>query len=280
MADITSFNSLLKAIDNGTAFSSAKKTLTNVLSNNGSLVGSTSKQSKDLRLIISPAGATAQQLKPKLPSLSNIMNNPIGTCSTTTGVPTGSGFYSGILAPLMMTNGVLFPFSPTVSFTQNVDYNIVGGGLVYTNQDYYAYQKTPNVQIAISGKFTVQNQYEGLYMLAVIQFFRTVSKMNFGEAASTSGQAGQPPPILILNGFGTYMFNKLPCILTSHSFDYNEDIDTIDVTDPTGGITKLPSVLSLQLTLIVQQTPYNMSHEFNLEAFKSGALIKSGGGWI
>ena len=76
------------------------------------------------------------------------------------------------------------------------------------------------------------------------------------------------------------MFNNLPCILTAHSFDYDGQVDTVDVPDPSGGLTKLPSLLTLTINLTVQQTPYNMSNVFDLNAFRSGALIKTGGGWI
>lgn len=221
----------------------------------GTLVGSTTTQSKDLRLVLSVAGAT-----------------------NTTAYP--GGYYTGILAPLVATNGVLFPYTPAINFSQDVDYSLVGNGLVHTNQDYNAYQRTPSVKLSITGKFTIQNQYEGKYMLSVIHFFRTVSKMYFGQIAANIGKAGLPPPILMLNGFGTYMFNNLPCLLTSHSFDYSDQIDTVDVPDSSGGITKLPSLLTLTVALTVQQTPFNMSTVFNLDAFRTGALIKTGGGWI
>lgn len=265
-------------------------------SSQGTLLGSTTQQSKDMRLVIAPANATAAAITAATAQTTSANSNVFSTSSliarqggstttatptsTSTGVPTGSGYYTGILAPLIQTNGVLFPYSPTINFTQDVQYDLVGGGLVHTNQDYNAYQRTPSVKLVIGGKFTIQNQYEGLYMLAVIHFFRTVSKMYFGQAAASAGTAGLPPPILILNGYGTYMFNNLPCLLTSHSFDYGENIDTIDVPDLSGGITKLPAILSLTVDLTVQQTPYNMSTQFDLNAFRSGALMKSGGGWI
>jgi hypothetical protein len=278
-------------------FPSAQNLLSSV--SGGSLIASTSKASRDMRVVIAPAGgATASAISNAAAAAATPANTSIfsasqlsqyqgnatatntSSASNNSGVPSGTGYYSGILAPLIVTNGVLFPYSPNISFSQDVDYSLVGGGLVHTNQDYNAYQRTPSVKLTIEGNFTIQNQYEGLYMLAVIHFFRTVSKMYFGQAAANSGTAGLPPPILILNGYGTYMFNNLPCILTGHSWNYSPEVDTIDIADSSGGITKLPSLLDLSISLTVQQTPYNMSTAFDLNQFRSGALMKTGGGWI
>lgn len=183
----------------------------------------------------------------------------------------GSG---GIMAPLLNTNGVIFPYSPQIQFEQAVNY--VEVGMVHTNTDYFSYQRTPSVNINITGKFTCQNQTEGKYALAVIHFFRTASKMYFGEKAGLN--AGLPPPILKLNGYGTYMFNELNCILKSHSFSYNEQIDTVQVTTANGYV-RLPAMFDISCSLTVQQTPSKMRKEFDLDSFRTGTLMAKGG-WI
>lgn len=175
------------------------------------------------------------------------------------------------------TRGVLFPYSPQIGFSQDVSYN--AAQMVNTNNDYETYTRTPSVSITISGKFSIQNRQEGQYALAAIHFMRTVSKMYFGEAAGAN--AGLPPPMLLLNGYGKYMFNNLRCILKSHSFNYEEQVDTVAVYDGAGSvIARLPSLFSLSCTVQVQQTPYVMRTVFDLDKFRSGALIASGGGFI
>ena len=56
-------------------------------------------------------------------------------------------------------------------------------------------------------------------MLAVIHFFRSVTKMFYGQDA----ERGAPPPLVYLSGFGPYQFNGHPCVVKS--FDYNLPID-------------------------------------------------------
>jgi hypothetical protein len=201
-------------------------------------------------------------------------NTGVSGTNSTGQQPTTAPGASNLLAPLIATNGVLFPYTPTISFEQAVEYSQTD--MIQTNLTYEVYRRTPSVTINIQGKFTVQNQIEGQYAIAAIHFFRVASKMYFGTLAGPN--AGLPPPILRLNGYGTYMFNNLNCILKSHGFTYAENIDTVSVP-VAGGTVRLPSMFDLSITLTVQQTPQAMRSQFNLDAFRTGALMQTGG-WI
>lgn len=119
---------------------------------------------------------------------------------------------------------------------------------------------------------------EGEYALAVLHFLRTVSKMNFGEQAATQGTAGIPPPLLVLSGYGTYMFNGLRVILKSHSWQFDETIDHVMVTTA-GGSARIPALFTISINLTVQTTPKAARKTFNLEDFRTGKLMLRGG-WI
>ena len=97
---------------------------------------------------------------------------------------------------------------------------------VHTNQDFYVYSKTPSVTLTVSGDFTVQNQEEGQYALAVIHFLRTVTKMNFGD---TDSLAGTPPPILLFNAYGPYVFKDVPVIVKGFSVEFPDTVDYVQV---------------------------------------------------
>jgi hypothetical protein len=185
---------------------------------------------------------------------------------------------SNILSILHDTGGVVFPYTPSISVEQAVDYKNID--LTHANGDINAYTRTPSVTINITGKFTVQNQREGQYLVAVLHFLRVASKMNFGEQAGE--KAGLPPPILQLNGYGTYMFNGLKSVIKTHSYSLDETVDYVDVKiDNT--YTRVPSLLTISVSLGIQQTPTMMRKEFNLSEFRTGALMRgsnSGRGWI
>lgn len=132
----------------------------------------------------------------------------------------GSG---GLLAPLRDTNGMVFPYQPTINYQQDVTYSAVE--LVHVNQELYAYTKTNAVKLTVQGQFTVQNQKEGLYALACIHFLRTVTKMYFGA----SSNPGTPPPVLLFDAYGRFMFNQLPVIVTSFTVGLPNDVDYVPV---------------------------------------------------
>ena len=183
-----------------------------------------------------------------------------------------------ILSPLYITNGLLFPYTPIIDWGQQVEYKMTS--LTHSNQDYYSYSNTPSTNIRVSGDFTVQNQHEGEYMLAVIHFLRTVSKMYFGKPIN-GYPAGMPPPVLLFSGYGNYMFNDLPVIVKEHSYSLNKEVDYLDVHLGNGNMARLPATMTISMTLIVQNTPRKQREEFNLDKFRTGELMRNGNkGWI
>ena len=133
-----------------------------------------------------------------------------------------------ILNPLTGgTNGLIFPYTPTIQVTHQTDYSSTQ--LVHANEDIDHYVRTPSVKISLTAKFTIQNQREGRYALAALHFFRTMSKMYFGQADVDTGRAGLPPPVLVFSGYGDYMFDNLPVIVLSHSYSFDDHMDTVIV---------------------------------------------------
>lgn len=131
---------------------------------------------------------------------------------------------NGLLQPLRQTNGMFWPYQPTITWQQTVKYTQME--LVHTNQDIQSYVNTPSARFQVSGDFSVQNQQEGIYALASIHFLRTVSKMYFG---SSDPNAGVPPPVLLFDAYGQYMFNQLPVIVVSFSVSLPNDVDYVPV---------------------------------------------------
>lgn len=153
----------------------------------------------------SDAAGRRVRLRPKPDAISQIYGN------------------GGLLAPLRSTNGMVFPYQPTITYNQDVNYTTID--MVHTNQEFYAYTRTNALKLTVSGQFTVQNQTEGVYSMACIHFLRTVTKMWFGKGA----RVGTPPPVLLFDAYGTYMFNQLPVIVTGFSVGLPNDVDYVAV---------------------------------------------------
>jgi len=141
-----------------------------------------------------------------------------------------------LLFPLRATNGVLFPFTPKIDITYQANYESVDP--IHSNYKFYNYKNSSVEQISISGDFTAQDTYEANYLLAVIHFFKCVTKMFYGK--DQSPQAGVPPPLCYLSGHGTYAFNYHPCVITSFSLNYPTDVDYVNAKIPLGNLGGSP----------------------------------------
>jgi hypothetical protein len=177
-----------------------------------------------------------------------------------------------LLDAIKATNGVIFPYTPVISWSHQTNYT--GMATTHANQDYLFYNNTASVTFTISGRFSAQNEAEARYLVSAKHFFQTAGKMHFGQ---TDEKRGLPPPVLVLSGYGDYMLNNLPCVLTSFSLDLPDNVDYVAV-DILGGTTLVPAVCTFSLTMTVQQTP-RTQRSFNFDEFASGSLLKTRG-WI
>jgi len=135
----------------------------------------------------------------------------------------------GILAPLKAgsgTDGVIFPYTPSITTTYSANYEQYD--LVHSNYRGLFYKNSRVGDIQIRGIFTAQNTTEANYLLAVIHFFRSATKMFYGQ----DPQRGTPPPICLLNGFGGYQFSDHPVVISSFNYTLPNDVDYIRTTNP------------------------------------------------
>jgi hypothetical protein len=127
----------------------------------------------------------------------------------------------GILYPLQVTDGVIFPYTPTIQTTYGANYSSYD--LTHSNYRGHFYQNSYVDDISISAMFTAQDTSEANYLLAVIHFFKSVTKMFYGQDA----QRGLPPPLVFLQGLGEYQFNLHPCVVKAFNYNLPADVDYI-----------------------------------------------------
>lgn len=131
-----------------------------------------------------------------------------------------------VLYPLKQTNGVIFPYTPQIQTGYKATYEV--SELVHTNYKNYFYKNSSVEDLTITADFTAQDQQEAQYLLAVIHFFRSVTKMFYGQDKSPT--AGTPPPLVFLSGFGAYNYDNHPLLISSFSYTLPNDVDYIRTT--------------------------------------------------
>lgn len=129
----------------------------------------------------------------------------------------------GILAPLAETDGVVFPYTPQIQVQYSASYDPTE--ITHSNYKIFQYKASSVEAISITCDFTAQDTYEANYLLAVIHFFKSATKMFYGNDQDPIN--GTPPPLCYLNGFGEFQFNEHPLAITSFNYNLPNDVDYI-----------------------------------------------------
>lgn len=200
---------------------------------------------------------------------------------------TASLFYNNpnnpIMYPLSQTSGVVFPYTPSITINHRARYGATP--LTHANYNSYFYEGSEVSSISINAEFTVQNIEEGQYLAAVIQFFRSMTKMFYGN----SRLAGTPPPMVFMDGYGEAYMPHVPCVVTEFTHTMPNDVDYIEVpvgvslnnvagqqinTNNFASRTRLPTSSSISLSLQPVYSRNNVSNNFTLEKYAAGGLIQ------
>ena len=156
---------------------------------------------------------------------------------------------AGILQPLKVTNGVVFPYTPSITTAYHAKYSEYD--LTHSNYRGYFYQNSYTDAINLTATFTAQSTSDAAYVLAVIHFFRSVTKMFYGQDA----QRGSPPPLVFLSGLGDYQFNNHPCLVSQFNYVLPADVDYISSGTPYNAGLNLQPLQNLYSTTLNAISP-------------------------
>jgi hypothetical protein len=144
---------------------------------------------------------------------------------------------AGILQPLSDTDGVIFPYTPNIQVSYAAHYD--PAELTHSNYKIFQYKNSSVDNITITCDFTAQDTAEANYLLAVIHFFRSVTKMFYGKDGNPI--RGTPPPLCYLTGLGQFQFDQHPLAITGFNYTLPIDVDYIRAnstgTSVAGGAT-------------------------------------------
>jgi hypothetical protein len=186
---------------------------------------------------------------------------------------------SPLLAPLKVTNGLVFPFTPTVILQGGASYTSMDP--VHSNFQFKNYIQSEVANIVLTGDFILQTQDDARYWVGVIHYLRSITKMAYGN----SPDRGSPPPVINLNGYGDYVFKNVPVVVTNWVTDLPNDVDyistglEIESEGNSSAITWAPVKSTISITV---QPIYSrrQAEQFSLSDFVSGGYVKNGKGFI
>jgi len=146
----------------------------------------------------------------------------------------------GILKPLQVTDGIIFPYTPAISTNYRATYSPYE--LTHSNYKGYFYQSSYVDAIQLTANFTAQDTNDANYLLAVIHFLRSATKMFYGQDA----ERGSPPPVVYLSGFGDYQFREHSCLISNFAYNLPADVDYIRAGSPNNVGLNLTSIRDRQ----------------------------------
>lgn len=127
----------------------------------------------------------------------------------------------GIMQPLAVTDGIIFPYTPAIDTAYRANYSAYD--LTHSNYRGYFYQNSYVDAINLRATFTAQDTAEANYLLAVITFLKSATKMFYGQDA----QRGAPPPLVYLTGLGEYQYNEHSCLIQQFNYNLPADVDYV-----------------------------------------------------
>jgi len=130
---------------------------------------------------------------------------------------------SPVLKPLKDAGGLIFPYTPQINIASSSSYAKVE--TTHTNYSFHAFKSSDPGTISITAPMFVEDSTQGLYWIAMVHYLRSLTKM----FAGSDPKAGNPPPIVFLNGYGNYVFKNIPVVVTSFSTSLDASCDYIGV---------------------------------------------------
>lgn len=143
---------------------------------------------------------------------------------------------SPALKPLVDAGGMIFPYTPEISFATTAKYNPIS--TTHTNYQFQAYENSQPGPITITAPMMVEDSTQALYWVAALHYFRSVTKM----FAGFDPKAGNPPPVVMLNGYGSYVFKNVPVAITNFQTQLPKDCDYISCEPSASALGEIASL--------------------------------------
>lgn len=179
-------------------------------------------------------------------------------------------YYSGPASVLQESGGLVFPLTPSISYSQGVNYSTYE--LVHTNYSFHAYRNTPSPMLQLTAEFSNTTIEEHTYTQGVLHFLRSVTKMFYGANEGNNPAAGTPPPVLRFSAFGTQTFNNIPVVVSNFATTFDPNVDLIEGN----GGQALPAVMTFAIDLMIQQSPARQKQQFTTSGFIRGEMYSRG----
>ena len=180
----------------------------------------------------------------------------------------------GIGNELSAIGGIIFPYTPQVSFDVGADYASMSP--LHSNFAINFYQRSKIGEIQIGGKFTVENSKEAAIYIATTHLLRSLTRMRSGGLTGDS-DSGSPPPVCRLDAYGEMVLKNVPVAIKSVRIELPEGIDYFTFKGANGyGPTSVPILSTISVTCIPMYSRNEMQ-KFSVSGYLASSQAKKQG---
>ena len=171
---------------------------------------------------------------------------------------------------LKKLGGIIFPYTPSITYEHKADYSSMP--VMHSNFALNFYQRSSVTNISISGKFTVQNDYDANVYLSTVHMLRALTKMlSGGEEGS-----GSPPPVCRLDAYGDFMLKNVPVAISSFKIEFPDGVDYFTTDGYPFNQTSVPTISTISLTLVPMYSRAEM-RDFTVDDWLNNVKTRKSG---
>jgi hypothetical protein len=184
--------------------------------------------------------------------------------------------------PLFGFDGIVFPYTPTISYEMNASYASMTP--MHSNYPINFYKHSGVSSFTVSAKFTVQNDTDAIFYLTTMHLLRALTKMRYGNDT----QAGSPPPVCRFDAYGDFMLKNIPVVVQSVRSEYPDSVDYYELNpelnpNSLAGVDKIdlgtnfvPTISSITLNLLPMYSRFEQS-QFSVEKYVTNPDLRRKG---
>lgn len=171
---------------------------------------------------------------------------------------------------LFNLGGIIFPYTPSISYEQKADYATATP--IHSNFTQNFYQRSGISNISISGKFTVQNDDDAAVYLATVHLLRSLTKMLSGGEPNS----GAPPPVCRLDAYGDYMLSNVPVAIGSFRVELPDGVDYFTTKTASFGSASVPILSTIAITCVPMYSRAEMQ-KFTVKGWLNNPAVRKSG---
>jgi hypothetical protein len=154
---------------------------------------------------------------------------------------------SGPNDELAKAGGIIFPYTPTISFEAKSDY--AASQPLHSNFAINFYQRSSIGSISIVGKFSVANADDADIYICTMRLLKSLTRMRSGGLGGDP-DSGAPPPVCRLYGHGDMMLSNVPVAISNFRLELPDNVDYFTLKSKIFGTTAVPTLSTFSITCI------------------------------